>query len=337
MRRFIPAAVLITGASCFVRAQAPGVPIEQPVAGTGVKEVIEKAGVLREAGKLASAEKVAEFLNKPVPEKVTLVSPKTEPLSRVAIYEEARRDRVRVGWYYLCKKCNHWHTRLAGGYPLTEDGVIATCHHVVKPGDDMREGYLIVVDGEGVVTPVTGVIADSTVRDICVIRAAGGKFKPMPLNEAVHPGDAAYCLSDPLGVTGYFSEGMVNRFYRKPDGKGTDEESLRLHVSTDWAPGSSGSPVLDQSGNVIGHVSTISAMSEAPAEGQPRKGGTQIVLHEASTARGVIALLKSADKEAGKAIAKPADTPVPKPVEPPPATPAETPAAKTAELPAKAG
>ncbi|HEX2747467.1 MAG TPA: serine protease, partial [Verrucomicrobiales bacterium] len=334
--------VLITGA-CVVRGQAPGVPIEQPVAGTGVKEVIEKAGVLREAGKLASAEKVAEFLKKPAPEKVTLPSPKTEPMSRSAIYEEARRDRVRVGWYYLCKKCNHWHTRLAGGYPLTEDGVIATCHHVVQPGDDMREGYLIVVDGGGVVTPVTSVIADSTGRDICVIRAAGGKFKPMPLNDAVHPGDAAYCLSDPLGVTGYFSEGMVNRFYRKPDGKGTDEESLRLHVSTDWAPGSSGSPVLDQSGNVIGHVSTISAMSEAPAEGQPRKGGTQIVLHEASTARGVIALLKSAEKEAeaGKApeaaTAKPADPPAPKPAEPPPAKPAETPAAKTAEPPAKAG
>ena len=93
-----------------------------------------------------------------------------------------------VGWYYLCHKCRHWHTRLAGGYPLTEDGVIATCHHVVRPGDDMKEGYLIVIDAEGVVTPVTSVITGSAALDVCVIRATGGKFLPVPLNDSRAPG-----------------------------------------------------------------------------------------------------------------------------------------------------
>lgn len=302
MRCFLPAALLLAAFAIFVRAQAPGVPIEQPGEATGSKEIIEKAGALREAGKLLVADKVKELLGKPVAEKVTLPPAKAVPVSRADIYEQARRERVRVGWYYLCHKCNHWHTRLNGGYPLTEDGVIATCHHVVRPQDDMREGYLIVVDAKGVVTPVTSVIACSAAQDICVLRAAGGKFLPMPLTDAVRPGDAAYCLSDPLGVTGYFSEGMVNRFYRKPDVKGTAEEALRLHVSTDWAPGSSGSPILDQAGNVIGHVSTISSMSGgAPsAESDPRRRGTQIVMHEASPARGVMLLLKNAEKEAGK-------------------------------------
>ena len=90
---------------------------------------------------------------------------------------------------------------------------------------------------------------------------------------AVRPGDAAYCLSDPLGVTGYFSEGMVNRFFRKPDNKGTEDEALRLHVSTDWAPGSSGSPVLDQCGNAIGHVSMIAPMSGMTDDGPVRRAG----------------------------------------------------------------
>ena len=40
-------------------------------------------------------------------------------------------------------------------------------------------------------------------------------------------------------------------------------KALRLNVSTDWAPGSSGAAVLDERGNVIGHVSTISPMSES--------------------------------------------------------------------------
>ncbi len=40
-------------------------------------------------------------------------------------------------------------------------------------------------------------------------------------------------------------------------------KSLRLNVSTDWAPGSSGAAVLDQCGNAIGHVSTIAPLSES--------------------------------------------------------------------------
>ncbi len=304
MNLLLPVALLGATLS-LAHAQAPGVPIEQPGEATGSRAVLEKAGALKEAGKLLSTDRIKELLAKPVPETVTVVAPKNAPLSRADIYEEARRDRVQVGWYYLCHKCNHWHTRLAGGYPVTEDGVIVTCHHVAKPADDMREGYLVIVDSAGAVTPVTSIIASSAERDICILRAAGGKFSPMRLNEAVRPGDAAYCLSDPLGVTGYFSDGMVNRFYRKADSKGTDDEALRLHVSTDWAPGSSGSPVLDQSGNVIGHVSTISSMSQGGGEGQPRRGGTQIVLHEASPAHGVITLLKEAAKSAAPSSKEP--------------------------------
>ena len=278
-----------------VIAQAPGVPIEEPGEATGSKDILEKAGFLREAGKLTGSEKIVELMGKPVPEKVDLPAAKTAAMGRADICELARHSRLRVGWYYLCHKCSHWHTRLAGGYALTEDGVIATCHHVAMPQEDVKEGYLIVVDGDGVVTPVTSVIAASAGLDVCILRTAGGKFSPLPLNDNVRPGDAAYCLSDPLGINGYFSDGMVNRFYRKPGNSGTAEESLRLHVSTDWAPGSSGSPVLDHCGNVIGHVSTISSMS-GPREGKggPPRGGTQIVLHEASPARGAINLLKAA-------------------------------------------
>lgn len=313
---------LLSASTFHAAAQAPGVPIEAPGQSNGEAGVIDRAGKLREAGKLVAADKFKALLEKPVPEAVTLPAARTATLSRSEIYELARRSRVRVGWYYLCHKCNHWHTRLAGGYPLTEDGVIATCHHVAKPEDDMREGYLIVVDAEGTVTPVTSVIASSPGLDITVLRATGGMFQAMPLNDQIRPGDAAYCLSDPLGLNGYFSDGMVNRFYRKPDTK-NEAEALRLHVSTDWAPGSSGSPVLDQCGNVIGHVSTISTMGESRGQGEknapPRRGNTQIIVHEASPARGVLQLVQSAAGEAQKAPAPeepaPASAPAPPPAE----------------------
>ena len=59
---------------------------------------------------------------------------------------------------------------------------------------------------------------------------------------------------------------------------------LKLNVSSRWAPGSSGSPVLDQSGNVIGHVALIKTL----------KGGKEkapmITIHSAIPARSVASL-----------------------------------------------
>jgi len=312
------------------RAQALGVPVEEPEDWEGNKQIIAAAGELRKAGKLTGIGSFVSMLHHPVPEAIVLPPAKTTVLSRPEVYQAARQSRLRVGWFFLCEDCREWHTDLAGGYPLTDDGVIATCHHVVTPREDVKEGYLIVVDTEGKVTPVTGVIASNEEMDTAVLRATGGTFHAMPLNDQVRPGDAAYCLSDPMGYNGYFSEGMVNRFYRMPEGKGTPEEDLRLNVSTDWAPGSSGSPVLDECGNVIGHVSTISAITEEPVEpaadedetekeGKPDKAedkshagedgqgaaapGTQIILHEACASRSLMRMMKEAAAAAG---AKPA-------------------------------
>lgn len=307
------ALILPAGTISPVRAQAPGVPIEERTNPAGQEAILKQASRLLEDGKLVPSARLMEQMKKPIPESIILPSARSIPMERQALYEVARQSRLRVGWYYLCTSCQHWHTHFAGGYPLTEDGVIATCEHVVHPPAKMKEGYLIVLDAEGKVFPVTSIIAANAHRDICLLRAAAGPFRALPLNDQVRPGDAAYCLSDPLGNDGYFSEGIVNRFYRKPGKKATPDEALRLNVSTDWAPGSSGSPVLDQCGNVIGHVSTISALTGKRGEARPKDAqrdpqaarpappGTQIILHEASPSRGVHQMVQAAAEAARKA------------------------------------
>jgi hypothetical protein len=94
---------------------------------------------------------------------------------------------------------------------------------------------------------------------------------------------------------------VVNRFYwyGRPGKAGAAEEwdRLRLNVSTDWAPGSSGAAVLDACGNAIGHVTSIMPMREGrtaiPVEGEEGKtvkrdrfqGATLITLRDATPAR----------------------------------------------------
>jgi hypothetical protein len=74
-------------------------------------------------------------------------------------------------------------------------------------------------------------------------------------------------------------------------------------VATDWAPGSSGSAVLDECGNAIGHVSTIATFSdqetietdekkEKPTDRRALAFSTMIVFHEAVAASDVLWIIK---------------------------------------------
>lgn len=289
-------------------AQAPGVPIEHNESRVLDPRILAQADALKEQGKLVlSAGRAKEQLDMPAPAAVEFPKARTHPLSGREVARIAREGHVQFGWYYRCNHCDHWHVNLAGAYGVGKDA-IATCYHCVDPGADMREGYLIAVDYTGKVLPVTAVLARSMALDGAILRVEGGKFAPLPLSDNAAPGDRAYCFSAPFGQAGYVSEGIVNRFFwsgpAEKDGTAEQWDNLRVNVSTDWAPGSSGSAVLDQAGNVIGHVSTIQPLNEDPArvaaqasgtkddESHPDRfgGATLLTLHDASPARGMLVL-----------------------------------------------
>jgi hypothetical protein len=341
---FAATVFLLASTPPAVRAQATGVPIEPPRQASRDKELIQQAELLRNDGKLLSAKFVADQLKTPQPGPIKLPKARTKTLRGRDVAARARQGAVRVGWFYLCMRCKNWHLDLSDGYAIADDAIV-TCHHCVEPDSAMREGYLIAVDPAGTVLPVTAVLAKSKSMDAAILRVSGGRFTPLPLNDEVAPGDAAFCLSDPLGQSGYLSVGIVNRFYWLPSRSGEpgslDEmKALRLNVSTDWAPGSSGAAVLDDFGNVIGHVSTIAPLSETaarapalqPSEETPKtsdekdpenvgeekktpaprrpgprgrfNGAVLITLHEAVPARSVLALVKSAPVAAATPASK---------------------------------
>ncbi len=304
--------------------QRADVSIEPERTAIATPEILERLGELRTAGRLLSSEAVVAALKNPTPQPVRLPSPAVEQLRPAQIAALARKSVIRVGWYYLCKRCDNWHVNLAGGYIVAEKGVAVSCHHVLVPKADMREGYLIAQDLQGNAYPVRQILASDEELDSVVFQLEGADaLPPLPLNDQVFPGDPAFLLSDPKSYSGYFTEGIVNRFYWRGGTKGdltkwNDLQKLRINVSTDWAPGSSGSPVLDEFGNVIGHVSRIRTEVATPqsneraeadrAESQPPpttspattqpigarnpttrpfNPGTQIVLREGIPARSV--------------------------------------------------
>lgn len=301
-----------------VFAQAPGVPIERDEILIDDAPLVAKAAALKDAGKLLSIRQITAALKSPEPARLVLPAPSAERLEPRALAERGRKALVRVGWYYREKHSKAWHVNLADGYAITSDGAVATCHHCIAPDDqEMREGYLIASDASGQVFPVTAVLAQDQEMDTAIIRVEGGDFTPLPLNDQTAPGDTVYLFSDPMSEVGYFSSGILNRFFWLDGRKSMDATSiegarnLRLHVSTDWAPGSSGAAVLDVAGNAVGHVSVIDPLVSdddppPPAEkpGKPGKKSRKtlapssgqcvlLILHEAIPARSVKMLADS--------------------------------------------
>lgn len=309
-RLYLEALAIAAAVISPLAAQSPGVPIEPGQPLTQNPAIVKLAEELKDQGKLLSAEKIAELAKAPVRQELALPAPRTQPLAPREVVALARKAFVRVGWFYLCPRCEHWHLNLAGGYAIDDKGAVATCDHCIRPGIEMREGYLIAVDDDEKVYAVSSVIAAQPELDAAIVKVEGGAFTPLPLQDQISPGDTAYLYSEPFGHLGYFSSGMVNRFYWKTDDKPGEESgegdprSVRMNVSTDWAPGSSGAAILDACGNAIGHVSTISPIGNPP-EGNRRSGGpTMITLHEAVPARGVKLLLEAeAHKETTPAAA----------------------------------
>ena len=281
------------GSTLPLFAQAPGVKIVRD-RGEEFDTLLEKAGAYRAAGALLSAETVREQLTR-TSCVVRLPAPATRKLTDREIWQRSKDSHGRVGWYYLCSKCNNWHLNLAGGCFITARGVMATCYHVLRPNPDHREAYLLVADEHNSLFPVTEVLAGNELADTAIIKVnVSSPVKCLALNTQVYPGDGAWCYSDPLGRSGYFSKGTVNRFYFQ---KSKGGEVPRLEVSTDWAPGSSGSAVLDECANIIGFVSAIQpagASHSRSTNHTSASASAMITFHSASRAADVLALVKPA-------------------------------------------
>jgi S1-C subfamily serine protease len=138
---------------------------------------------------------------------------------------------------------------------LREDGVIATNYHVVTTFQDMRAVGVMTHDGR--VFPVKKVLAADKHGDVIVLKIDAGGLAPLPIAGDVPIGATVYCLSHPVLSSAKtenafyaFTQGIVSGKYRL---RIADEDPVDvLTVSTDYAVGSSGAPILNEHGAAVG-------------------------------------------------------------------------------------
>jgi len=137
------------------------------------------------------------------------------------------------------------HIAQGSGFLVSADGVIVTNHHVMRSG---RRG--LVRFGDDKAYPVAAVLAQDEKKDLAIIKINVTGFPYLdllPKGETPKVGERAIAIGTPQGYTNTFSQGSVS-------GLREDETKGRAVVQTDAAisPGSSGGPLLDARGRVLG-------------------------------------------------------------------------------------
>ncbi|MCA1568300.1 MAG: trypsin-like peptidase domain-containing protein [Acidobacteria bacterium] len=125
------------------------------------------------------------------------------------------------------------------GFFITND-LIATNKHVLDCGGHGT----VSVAGSRRTLPITASWSDPQ-HDLALVSVAGAKTKPLVLSTLGWPavGDDIYVAGNPEGLEGTFSRGIVSGLRR-------NEGLIQFDASI--SPGSSGGPVVDRRGQVIG-------------------------------------------------------------------------------------
>lgn len=130
------------------------------------------------------------------------------------------------------------------GFLVSRDGLIVTNYHVIAQGTSavikLPDGAFFVVDG---------VLAFDKDRDLAVIKAHGEDFRTVTLgnSDRVEVGQEVVAIGNPLSLESTVSNGIVSGI-RTVEGEG----GKFLQVTTPISPGSSGGPLFNMAGEVIG-------------------------------------------------------------------------------------
>jgi hypothetical protein len=133
--------------------------------------------------------------------------------------------------------------KLGSGF-FVRDNLIATNFHVI---DGAQQAHASVV-GDSQLYRVLGTVAVDNRRDLALLAVDGPKAPLLQLDDPASPvavGDTVYVAGNPEGLEGTFSQGIVS-------GVRQQGESALMQITAPISPGSSGGPVLNQKGRVVG-------------------------------------------------------------------------------------
>jgi S1-C subfamily serine protease len=205
-------------------------------------------------------------------------------LSAEEVYRKNRAGVVVVAQTYSCDHCDRTHCQIASGFMLTADGAFCTSYHVLS---NRTAQAMIILTGDGRLAPVREVLAANRETDLVILRAEGLDFTPLPLSTNAPVGSLVRVISHPNNRFYSLTEGIVSRHFEHTHRRNSIS---MLAITADFAKGSSGAPVFNETGAVVASVNnTISSYYDSDEEGH--KENLQMVFKSCVSSRHILDLI----------------------------------------------
>src|ERR1017187_4326170 len=140
------------------------------------------------------------------------------------------------------------------GFLVSGDGKLITNHHVIENG----AGAIAKAENGGLFT-VEGVLADDPKNDLVLLKLKGKDLPFLPLgnSEKIEVGTRIAVIGSPLGLEGTLSEGIVSAM------RDLMGDMPVLQITAAISLGSSGSPVMNANGEVVGVAKALMQEGQA--------------------------------------------------------------------------
>jgi len=188
------------------------------------------------------------------------------------IYQKSVDHVVMLGRSYRCpkEKCKRLHWSIASGVLIHPDGIIASNYHVVNAAGKTQAMAAMTRSGE--MYGVSEVLAADEKSDVAILKLAGAKdlsYATITKDEPV--GNPVTVISHPNRKFFLLTKGYISRYYYREPGVSF------MNITADYAKGSSGGPLFNEQGHLIGLVSSTTSLSSRsvqlnhvkPGEAQP--------------------------------------------------------------------
>lgn len=174
----------------------------------------------------------------------TIVQAETETIDLKALAKKARPAVMLL----VISDANGKEIATGTGFLVSSDGKLITNHHVIEGASSA-----VAKAENGGLFPVEGVLADDPKNDLVLLKLKGKDlpFLTLANSDKTEVGTRIAVIGSPLGLEGTLSEGIVSAL------RELDATRKVVQITAAISPGSSGSPVLDSKGEVVGVASAM--------------------------------------------------------------------------------
>ena len=130
------------------------------------------------------------------------------------------------------------------GFLVRKNGHVVTNYHVIKNG-----ASAVIKLPNGAFFAVDGVLASNKDRDVAIIKAHGNNFRTLTLGDSnrIQVGEEVVAIGNPLSLESTVSNGIVSAIRTVED-----EGGKFVQITAPISPGSSGGPLFNMAGEVVG-------------------------------------------------------------------------------------